>query len=577
MDKTISISLGGFSFVVDELAYHKLSQYLQDIKISLSGTEGIDDIIEDVEIRIAELLRERTKFKEVVSTDDINHVISVMGHPDQYKVDEDYEEKVNPKSSYSSENHTDFTTRKKLFRDPDDKVISGLSAGIAHYLGLDPWAVRAVWLILLIIGMFTGFSALMVIVAYLLLLIFVPRAESTSDKLAMFGKPANLEQLKKNALEATESVANTGKQLSNSLGGVFSVLGRIILIFVGIFVLTIGLSFIVGGFSIYFISWFNVPVQFFNYFIDEKWISEVVMVLCSLLMIIPGILITILGVKMLWPSTKVNRTVIISSIILWFLTIIGLVIAGVSVARDYSDSVEFNKEIVLNNLTQDTIEFRFESNNRGNYKYKFFDSDERPFYDVNDELFITVDKNLEIRESPNNQFRLELQYEASGANGVEAKANLDAIKFNYNIKGNQLIFDDFLSAGKNATYRKQDVKIIVYVPKNKVFKVTPTVDHVTVIDRSSDSRDYLYNFHDNYFGYNGQKFVCLDCESNEEEDFDNQDFQIENDGDGVNINNQGVHIKSKTGEKVIIDQNQIHISDDTDTININYRNHKNNR
>jgi anthranilate phosphoribosyltransferase len=80
MDKTVSISIGGFSFVLDEIAYNKLKTYLQDVKTSLRGTEGVEDIIEDVEIRISELFRERLKFREVVNEDDINFVIATMGH-----------------------------------------------------------------------------------------------------------------------------------------------------------------------------------------------------------------------------------------------------------------------------------------------------------------------------------------------------------------------------------------------------------------------------------------------------------------------------------------------------------------
>lgn len=575
MDKTLSISLGGFSFVIDELAYHKLSQYLQDIKTSLRGTEGITDIIEDVEIRIAELLKERTRFKEVVNTDDINHVITVMGHPDQYKVDEDYES--NASQTYASNDHYtgEQSTKKRLLRDPDDKVISGLSAGIAHYLGLDPWVVRAIWLTLLIIGIFTGFSAIMVLVAYFIMVIIIPLAESTSDKLSMFGKPANFEHIKKNALEASETVANTGKKLTNSLGSVFSVLLRAFLIFVGIFVILIGLSFIIGAFSVYFMSWFNIPAQFFSYFIEEQWMSQLMMVLASLLMLIPGVLITILGIKMLSPRFSVNKTFLTTSVIVWFLALIGLAIGGVSTARNYTDSVEMKKEVVLN-VPNDTIEISFEGNNRGNYRYKFFDNDERPFYVLDNELYVPINKSIQIKESADDRLRLEFQYKARGKNGSEAKKNIDQIEFKHNLQGNKLVLDDFIKAGKDAKFRDQDVEIILYVPKTKVLKTNSTVDYVSMRDKQNNYESY-FDISNNYFGHNGEKFVCLNCSSESEYSFDNDEVAIGQDGDSVNINQNGVQIKSKTGEKVIINQDQIYISDDTDTININYRNHNGNR
>ena len=88
----------------------------------MRGTEGIEDIIEDVEIRIAELFRDRIKFREVVNDDDINFVIATMGHPDQYRVEED-EETTSSTSESSQSFGGQQTETKRLFRDPDDTII----------------------------------------------------------------------------------------------------------------------------------------------------------------------------------------------------------------------------------------------------------------------------------------------------------------------------------------------------------------------------------------------------------------------------------------------------------------------
>src|SRR5690554_6103355 len=84
MDKTIAISLGGYSFIVDDAAYLKLKQYLDDIRRSLNGMQGVDDVISDIEIRIAELFKQRMGNREVVGLNDVEHIIEVMGTPEQY-------------------------------------------------------------------------------------------------------------------------------------------------------------------------------------------------------------------------------------------------------------------------------------------------------------------------------------------------------------------------------------------------------------------------------------------------------------------------------------------------------------
>src|SRR5690625_6040191 len=131
MDKTISISLGGFSFIIDEVAYNKLKKYLDQIRISLGNIEGVDEIMSDIEVRIAELFKERLSGREVVNSFDVEHVIEVMGEPEQY-VDEDAEGTTSFKQSSE-------TKKKKLYRDPKDKVLAGVLSGLAHYIGVETW------------------------------------------------------------------------------------------------------------------------------------------------------------------------------------------------------------------------------------------------------------------------------------------------------------------------------------------------------------------------------------------------------------------------------------------------------
>lgn len=102
MDKTISISLGGYSFIIDEPAYLKLKKYLDDIRRSLKGMEGTDDVISDVEIRIAELFKEKLGNREVVSEPEVDQIIGIMGKPEQYVDDEDAETGSERKSGFTS-------------------------------------------------------------------------------------------------------------------------------------------------------------------------------------------------------------------------------------------------------------------------------------------------------------------------------------------------------------------------------------------------------------------------------------------------------------------------------------------
>lgn len=572
MDKTVAISLGGFSFTLDEIAFKKLKIYLDDVRNSLHDIDGVDDIIEDVEIRIAELFRERLSFREVVSNDDIDFVIATMGHPNQYRVEEEVEEVY-----IKTERVGIKPTKKRLFRDPDDKIISGLSAGLAHYFGLDSWAIRAGWLILGFLGIFGGFSLLFVLISYVVLLAIVPLAKTTSEKLQMYGKPANIETLKKNAQEASEAVANGGRELSSKLGGVFSLIGKILFGFLGAMICLIGVSLIIGGFAIAFTTWTDIPTELFGYLVEDKWMSIATKISGGLLAIIPGILITLLGVRC-FTKLKINKALIISSIIVWFIALFSIIGISLNTASKFKSNVERSKDQSFN-IPSDTLVVNFKDEKDGDYIFNSI-GDLEQLIDENGNLLVPIDDQITIKESDDNNFKIDVKYSSKGGNSKEAKRNLESIDYNYQIKENQLILDEFIKIKPSGKFRNQTVDITLYIPKNKII-LTKGVDRII-----TDNQGETNNFYDNInklFINNGEKIVCLNCEnedgnSNEyEDDFENIEINVEDSSDKakVKIDKNGIRIESNDGTVGIStnskkNNNQINYKDDTDNINIDY-------
>lgn len=595
MDKTVSISLGGFSFVLDEIAYNKLKIYLQDVKNSLRGTEGIEDIIEDVEIRISELFRERLKFREVVSEDDINYVIATMGHPEQYRVEEEEGENSSSRKESTYTHNQSYggqqTSTKRLFRDPDDTIVTGLSAGLAHYMGVDPWFVRAIWLVLGLLGIFTaGVSLFFVLLCYFILLIFVPKAKTTSEKLQMYGQPANIDTLKKNVEQASDAVVSGSKELSNKLGGAFGVLGKLLLWFIGFIILSTGIGLIIGGFFFFFTSWTEIPTELFGYIVEEEWMSIAAKILGGILMVIPGVLLIILGVKCFWNKVKVSKIVIITSVVVWFLALFSIIGISLSTASKFRNSVEMSTKKQFN-IPSDTLQVYFKGNEEGRFRYNTFNELDQ-LIDTEGNLISQMYEGYDLEESIDDNFYLEIKYTSKGGSKEEAKRNLEAIKYNYKLENNKLFLDDFIKIAKNGKYRNQSIEIKLFVPKNKIVNVHNT-NRVTIVSNDNDhDHKYLYDLNNNYIGYNGKKFVCLNCD-NEDEDSDNENISIDINGEedsakfiidknGVRVQKNGKsagvgYIENGNSNTKNKTNQEIHYKDDTDSININYRNHSNNR
>ena len=216
MKKTININLAGFVFYIDEDAYETLQKYLNNIRTYLGNTEGREEIIDDIESRIAELFSE--KQKQVITLNEVNEVIEVMGQPEDYMSEEEPEEKTAGQQS-----------SKRLYRDPDSTVLGGVCSGVGHYLNID-----AVWIRLIFLAMiWSGVSILF----YFILWAIIPKAETTAQKLEMKGKAATFSNIEDYVRKGYENVKDdfknvdfkgAGEKAKQGASGFFAFLGELI-------------------------------------------------------------------------------------------------------------------------------------------------------------------------------------------------------------------------------------------------------------------------------------------------------------------------------------------------------------
>jgi len=186
MKKNITVNISGIIFHIDEDAYERLNKYLDSIKKHYKTSEGAGEIFNDIETRIADLLKEKLNDKkQVITIEDVEGVITVMGQPHEFEADEADEES---QKTYRA------SRSKRLFRDPDNKIIAGVASGLGAYLKADPLIFRLIFVALI----FVGGSGLII---YLLMWIFVPEALTTADKLEMEGADINISTIEKKIKE----------------------------------------------------------------------------------------------------------------------------------------------------------------------------------------------------------------------------------------------------------------------------------------------------------------------------------------------------------------------------------------
>lgn len=216
MNKIFNINMGGTPFMIDEDAYYNLKLYIDTIKNHFKTSDGYEDIVYDIEIRIGELFTDCLRGKQIVSQKDLETVISIMGRPEDFGAentafDEQFnQQKKSAKSKYT-ETGEKYRTGKRLFRDKEDKMIAGVASGLSHYLGLsDPLWIRIIFALLI----FTGLGP----IPYVILWIIVPYAKTSADKLSMTGEQVNITSIANKVEEELGNLADKISDFSASIG-----------------------------------------------------------------------------------------------------------------------------------------------------------------------------------------------------------------------------------------------------------------------------------------------------------------------------------------------------------------------
>jgi phage shock protein PspC (stress-responsive transcriptional regulator) len=202
MKKTLTANISGQVFHIEEDAYDKLNSYLAGIRRQFQGSPGQEEIMADIEARIAELFQQRMDGRrQVVNMADVEHVIAVLGEPEDIGGEKDSAAGTTPPPPFTGKRY------KRLFRDPDDRWLGGVIGGVAAYLGTDPLWLRIAFIVFVVPGWGTP------LLVYFLMWILVPPASTPAERLMMEGEPVTVDNLKKAFEEGGQRFAKEAEDL----------------------------------------------------------------------------------------------------------------------------------------------------------------------------------------------------------------------------------------------------------------------------------------------------------------------------------------------------------------------------
>ncbi len=472
MNKTISINLGGNVFNVEEHAFQLLKNYLDRIRVNFGSDDAVEEIMADIEGRIAELFQERNhERKNVVTEEDVQQVIAIMGQPEDYLSDD-----ASAQPSATAASATSSNNRRRIFRDADDAVIGGVCSGLSHFLGWDPLAVRLIMILIAFISLGTA------ILGYIIFWALVPAAITTAEKLQMRGTPVNIDNISRfineEAKAAAEKVGtfgkNMGKNWKSTSGTLAHNVMRIVSIALGLFFLLLGIALLIGlivflGFSEY---------QFFG-FDGGNWemIDSIIFANDGTLsLLIVGVVLVILAPAMsfLYTAIKlitgVKKRVKGFGLIALALFLVGLILCiygGVHTSKQFIHDAQIRQEFSWNELQTDTLHLDVLPDDIFIGREKNTRDFSNLIRKQNGLIYYGQPIDVEFRCAKDNMFSMEIEKKSNGRNVGEAANLAQHMVFNYTLSNDSLMLSPYFTTPDTDVYRMQHVDIILYIPEGK--------------------------------------------------------------------------------------------------------------
>lgn len=591
MKKVININFQGQVIPIEETAYEMLQNYVASLRNYFANEEGRDEIINDIESRIAELFAEQLKKGTACITDDeVTRIMNSMGRPEDFDAAEEpatsgaktesagpsygagagYAEPEGKRRLYRDEQDKIIggvasglanyfkidpaiirvlfvalffgggsglliyillwiilpsrslvnNIRKRLYRDPDEKVIAGVAGGLAKYFDVSPAVPRVIFAAPFILGIissifdsvFWGFPGFVgsfgggtFIMAYIILWIVLPEARTAAEKLEMKGEKVDLnsirntivgdlEGVKNRAAEAGQDIKTAATQMGsevkdalyakgsqmgpeigyaarrtgNGVGNALAILIKAFFYFIigiiafALFMASIGL--LVGGVSVYPLHDFLLqgPTQHF-----AAWGTILFFLGVPVIALLVFIIRRLMGVR------KNNPIIGYTFSGLWVIGLVSFFVLLGSVNRSFLTQVGVKEEVSITQPTVDKLKVTLADKKVIVYD-DWFDSD--GLLNISrDTLFLNTVK-VNVIKSKDGLYHVHLMKIAKGNDRGTAEALAEKIEFKPEQSDSILYLPPNFSVGRNDKWRNQKVIVVIEVPEGKYVEIDEAIE-----------------------------------------------------------------------------------------------------
>lgn len=324
MKKALNVSIGGSIFYIEEDAYEELQEYLDAIKAHFSRFPDNNEIVSDMEARIAERLRMKKDDQSgtvIVTRDDVAALIEAMGSVADFQS----AESGDGESSDRTETKSGGMGKRRFMRDSEDKILFGVCSGLGKYFGVDPLGFRIGFVVATLLW---GWG----ILVYLILWLVTQEAKTHTEKMEMRGEPITIAALEEEVRDLAKRHKDDKSVVKNFVAKVFAAIGSVFtFVFKTLFPILgsiIG-SIFVGAFGLallgLLISHGNVLVNAHSPYIDIPLYASLgagmyypLAIALFLTVFIPVLALFFLSLAMVRRQSLLPKNAATSLVVLWF-------------------------------------------------------------------------------------------------------------------------------------------------------------------------------------------------------------------------------------------------------------------
>lgn len=472
MNKTIIININSIVFHIEEEAYEVLRSYMIDIKKHFGKSEDSQEILLDIENRIAEMFSEKIQAgrKEVISLEDVNHVITQMGKVSDF---ENEDEETTEQSDFSTEGQVppNQIVDKKLMRNPDDKILGGVCSGLGAYFGMEAKWMRLIFACFFLFGG-TG------VMFYIILWIVMPEAVSRADKMAMKGESPTLQNFKKSFDEeiqglnphiskAKSELAKGTSAVGNGISRVgrtfLRIIGFLILVFCALTIFALAIACI--GFITGILGYQHEMVFPGTEFLNTPQ-AIIAIIAGTLAIAIPFLALFQLFLRLLFKTQPLNNYFSLGLWATWISSLIAVILFSFVGAQEFKESstIKVEKPLAAQKVyyisEKDVRLIEASAVDKEGKKFKIELDGEDLKYALRDNISISF-QSIDSLASPYIQYN----YFARGKTYQVATTNAAEINYLANQVDNKILFNSHFGINPNKKYRDQSVSATIFLPQ----------------------------------------------------------------------------------------------------------------